>query len=175
MRSGGGDAGDYDRAVLAIGHFYLGMNYHAKGAPIARLLIPKLEAATGDRCTARWPYSPSHRLQGIRASIALTDVQDVARSDYVILAPLTMTARGCHVEMGLAFGLDKPCYLYRPDGVEGTAFDALCLPMPGGWRVLIEEAIREGIRGKGNDSDPASDGPTAGDRYAQDQGGRYGP
>lgn len=160
-RDGGGDAGDYDPGVLKIGHFYLGMNYHDNGATIARLLIPKIEAATGDRCTSRWPYSPSHRLQGIRASIALTDVQDVARADYIVLVPLTRTARGCHVEMGLAFGLDKPCYLYRPDDLEGTAFDALCLPMPPSWTVLIDEAIREAARhGRaGDDADLASDAP----------------
>lgn len=137
------------------GFFYLGMNYHEGGGAIARLLIPRLEAATGDRCTARWPYSPSHRLQGIRASIALTDVQDVARSDYVILAPLTKTSRGCHVEMGIAFGLDKPCYLHRPDGLEGTAFDALCLPMPAAWKALIDQAIAEWSPGEDEDDSRA--------------------
>ena len=136
------------------GHlFFLGMNYHDGGAAIARKLIPKMEEVTGDQCTARWPFSPSHALQGIRASIALTDALDVARSNYVVLVPLSRTARGLHVEMGLAFGLDKPCYLFRPDvqvvdgepvtiRIEGTAYDAFCLQMPPEWIKVIEAAIR---------------------------------
>lgn len=138
-------------------HFYVGMNYHDGGAAIARSLIKRLEQETGDRCTSRWPYSKSHVLQGIRASIALTDMLDLAQADYVILVPLTGTARGVHVEMGAAYGLDKPVYLFRPDGLEGTAFDAFCLPMPTPWLNAIEtEMALHRMRNQPPEDDPAS-------------------
>ena len=121
--------------------FYLGMNYNGGGIEVAKRLIPELEGLTGHQCTSRWVWSEAHESKEFRLTIASTDVSDIARADYVILAPLTGTARGCHVEMGLAIGLDKPCYLYRPEQFDGTGFDSLCLPWKVDWRVAIEKLL----------------------------------
>lgn len=123
-------------------HFYLGMNYNGGGIEIAKRLIPELEKLTGDTCTSRWVFSEAHEHHEFRLTIAATDLSDIARSDYLILAPLTKTARGCHVEMGLGLGLDKPVYLYRPDSIDGVGFDSLCLPWKDEWRAAIQFIVR---------------------------------
>ena len=123
--------------------FYLGMNYNGGGIEIAKRLIPELEKLTGHQCTSRWVWSEAHEGHEFRKTIAVTDVQDVARADYVLLAPLTGTARGCHVEMGLALAGDKPCYLYRPKELDGTGFDSVCLPWKLEWIGAIERILDE--------------------------------
>ena len=122
------------------------MNYNGGGIQTAKKLAPKLEQLTGDQCTSRWIYSEAHEHHEFRKTIACTDVSDVARADYVIIAPLTPTSRGSHVEMGLALGLDKPVYLYRPpeskdstQSVGGTGFDTLCNE----WKPEWIEALKE--------------------------------
>ena len=123
--------------------FYLGMNYNGGGIKVAKLLAPELEKLTGDQCTSRWHHSEPHEKKEFRLTIATTDISDIARANYAILAPLTETSRGCHVEMGLAIGLDKPVYLYRPDGIDGTGFDSLCLPWKPAWVDAIRTIIAE--------------------------------
>lgn len=121
--------------------FYLGMNYNGGGLAIAKRLIPELEKLTGDVCTSRWAFSEAHEHHEFRLTIASTDLADIARSDYVLLAPLTETARGVHVEMGLSIGLDRPVYIYRPESVDGVGFDALCLPWKSEWAAALEALI----------------------------------
>lgn len=117
--------------------FYLGMNYNDGGIYVARRLIPRLEVLLDQPCTSRWVYSEAHESPAYRLTIATTDLADIARSRIVLLAPLTKTSRGLHVEMGLALALDKPVFLHRPDGIEGVGFDSLCLP----WRPEWIEAL----------------------------------
>jgi nucleoside 2-deoxyribosyltransferase len=114
------------------------MNYHDGGIDLAKKLAPELEKLTGDNCTSRWHHSEAHEKAEFRRTIATTDLADIARAHYVILAPLSKTARGLHVEMGLALGLDKPVYLYRPDSVDGVGFDALCMPWKPEWIKALE-------------------------------------
>jgi len=121
--------------------FYLAMNYSDGGIEIAKKLAPELEKLTGDQCTSRWHHSEAHEPPEFRKTVACTDVADIARADYVIIAPLTKTSRGSHVEMGLALGLDKPVYLYRPDGIKGTGFDALCNDWKPEWVNVLKEII----------------------------------
>ena len=123
--------------------FYLGMNYNGGGIQVAKKLIPELEARTGHQCTSRWVWSEAHESAEFRLTIATTDLADIARANYVILAPLTGTARGCHVEMGLALGLDKPVYLYRPKGMDGVGFDSLCKKWPPEWIAALEFILNE--------------------------------
>lgn len=123
--------------------FYLGMNYNGGGIQIAKQLAPELERLTGHQCTSRWIWSEAHESKDFRLTIATTDLADIARADYVILAPLTETSRGCHVELGLALGLDKPVYLYRPDGIDGTGFDSLCKRWPLDWGVALKRILGE--------------------------------
>ena len=118
--------------------FYLGMNYNGGGIEIAKKLIPQLELMTGHQCTSRWVWSEAHESHEFRLTIATTDIIDISRSDYVLLAPLTGTARGMHFEMGLAIGVDKPVYLYRPKEIDGTGFDSVCLPWKDEWKLVIE-------------------------------------
>lgn len=127
-------------------HFYLGMNYNNGGLEIAKRLIPELERLTGHHCTSRWVWSKVPVSDEFRLTIATTDLADIARADYVVLAPLTGTARGCHVEMGLAIGLDKPVYLYRPDSVDGVEFDVLCKAWPQAWVEAIQRILSEGLK-----------------------------
>jgi nucleoside 2-deoxyribosyltransferase len=121
------------------------MNYNGGGIELAKKLIPELERLTGHQCTSRWVWSEAHEGHEFRKTIAVTDIQDVARADYVILAPLTGTARGCHVEMGLALAGDKPCYLYRPKEFDGTGFDSVCLPWKPEWIAALEDVTMRPI------------------------------
>jgi nucleoside 2-deoxyribosyltransferase len=121
--------------------FYLAMNYSNGGIQTAKKLAPELEKLTGDQCTSRWHHSEAHEHHEFRKTIACTDVSDVARADYVIVAPLTETSRGSHVEMGLALGLDKPVYLYRPEGMSGTGFDSLCNDWKPEWVQALKNVI----------------------------------
>ena len=123
--------------------FYLGMNYNGGGIELAKKLAPQLEILTGDQCTSRWHHSEAHEHKEFRKTISYTDIADVARADYVIIAALTGTSRGAHFEMGLAVGLDKPVYLYRPEGIDGTAFDECTLPWKTEWIVAIEKLLIE--------------------------------
>ena len=123
--------------------FYLGMNYNEGGIETAKKLIPTLEALTGHQCTSRWVWSEAHESHEFRLTIGCTDLSDIARADYVVLAPLTTTSRGCHVELGLGIGLDKPVYLYRPDGIDGTGFDSLCLKWRPEWIKAIEAILNQ--------------------------------
>jgi nucleoside 2-deoxyribosyltransferase len=119
------------------------MNYSNGGIKVAKKLAPKLELLTGDQCTSRWHHSEEHEYKEFRKTIACTDVSDVARADYVICCPLTETSRGSHVEMGLGLGLDKPVYLYRPEGMDGTGFDSLCNEWKPEWIKALQETIAE--------------------------------
>ena len=119
------------------------MNYCNGGIQIAKKLAPELEKLTSDRCTSRWHHSEAHKHIMFRKTIVCTDVADIARADYVIIAPLTKTSRGSHVEMGLALGLDKPVYLYRPDGIDGTGFDALCNDWKPEWVEALKNIQKE--------------------------------
>ncbi|HEV2120602.1 MAG TPA: hypothetical protein VGS11_10950 [Candidatus Bathyarchaeia archaeon] len=123
--------------------FYLGMNFNGGGIEIAKKLIPMLEELTGDQCTSRWVWSEAHKSQEFRLTIAITDLVDISRADYVLLAPLTETSRGAHVEQGFAFGQDKPVYLYRPKEINGTGFDSLCKPWKDEWIQALEEILGE--------------------------------
>jgi nucleoside 2-deoxyribosyltransferase len=114
------------------------MNYNNGGIETAKKLIPELEKLTNCQCTSRWVYSEAHETQEFRKTISITDIVDIARADFVLLAPLSKTARGMHVEMGLALGLDKPIYLYRPANIEGVGFDVLCLEWKKEWKEAIE-------------------------------------
>lgn len=134
-----------------MGKFYLGMNYNGGGIEIARQLAPMLELMTGDKCVSRWFHSEAHKHGEFRRTIACSDVADIAQSDYVVLAPLSRTSRGTHVEMGLALGLDKPVYLYRPDGIDGVGFDALCIPWRPDWIAVLDELIAHAKEGGGRE------------------------
>ena len=123
------------------------MNYRNGGIQIAKRLKPELEKLTGDECVSRWIFSEAHESQEFHLTIAATDLADIARSDYVILAPLSGTSRGVHVEMGLAIALDKPCYLFRPEAYEGVGFDVLCLP----WKLEWREALDKILSGEAGD------------------------
>lgn len=118
------------------------MNYNGGGIQTAKKLIPELEKMTGHQCTSRWVWSEAHESHEFIMTIGVTDIIDVSRADYVLLAPLTGTARGCHVEMGLALGLDKPTYLYRPKGADSVGFDGLCKPWKPEWIDAIERLIK---------------------------------
>ncbi|GEM_PF-3927091 len=121
--------------------FYLGMNYNGGGIQVAKLLAPELEKLTGDQCTSRWHHSEAHEHHEFRLTIATTDLADIARADYVILGAFTGTSRGLHVEMGLALGLDKPVYLYRPNRIDGVGFDVLCLKWKPEWIQALTRAV----------------------------------
>ncbi len=113
--------------------FYFGMNFNFPGFPncgarLARKIMRALETETGDRCTSRWPWHVHHEKSGMGLPAAVADIVDISRADYVILAPMTDTARGTHVEMGFALALDIPVYLYSKKDRKPTAFDSLCLP-----------------------------------------------
>lgn len=45
--------------------------------------------------------------------------------------------------MGLALGLDKPVYLYRPKGMDGVGFDSLCKKWPPEWIAALEFILNE--------------------------------
>lgn len=131
--------------------FYLGTNINAPGKPLhgvstAERMAKALEAATGARCTSRWIWAVHHhRLEGagnMGTILAATDLIDVARADFVVIAPLTGTSRGAHVELGFALALDKPTFLYSPPDRDPTAFDSLGVPLPEPWRKALEAAIR---------------------------------
>lgn len=47
--------------------------------------------------------------------------------------------------MGLAIGLDKPVYLYRPGSVDGVEFDVLCKAWPQAWVEAIQRILSEGL------------------------------
>jgi len=138
-----------DQAPGIIRTFYLGTNYNIDGGPridVAKALIAVLEKVTGWRCTSRWPWSAHHGGQAIgstRAIMAATDLSDIRGADAVLIIPLNGTARGAHVEMGAAFAWDKPTYLHRPFGGEGTAFDALCTEFPSEWKEAVASVLRE--------------------------------
>lgn len=138
-----------DQTPGVIETFYLGSNYNIADRPridVARALIRDLEDVTGWRCTSRWPWSAHHGGQAVgstRAIMAATDLADIRGADAVLIVPLNGTARGCHVEMGAAFAWDKPTYLYRPFGGEGTAFDALCTDFPTDWKQTIVRVLRD--------------------------------
>lgn len=127
--------------------FYYGSNFNLGGTPrvdVARAVIATLERVTGWKCTSRWPWSPHHGGQSFgstREIMALTDLTDIARADNVILLPLNGTARGCHVEMGAALAWDKPTYLWRPNGEEGTSFDSICVEFPQEWKIAVYEVL----------------------------------
>ena len=129
--------------------FYFGSNFNLNGEPrvdVARALIRVLEDLTGWRCTSRWPWSPHHGGQtfgSTREIMALTDLTDLRAADYVILLPLNGTARGCHVELGAALAWDKPTYLWRPFGQDGTSFDSLCVGFPVEWKAAVGDALRK--------------------------------
>jgi nucleoside 2-deoxyribosyltransferase len=127
--------------------FYLASSFHLPsaqngGQTLARALVLALEKVTGDRCTSRWIFVAYHSEGWFAKQAAVADMIDLARADYVIVVPQTKTSRGTHVEMGLALALDKPTYLWRPPGIEGVAFDQLCLELPEEWRATIEDVFR---------------------------------
>lgn len=122
--------------------FYLGMNFNGLGGcDFAKELAREIEKLTGDKCISRWHHSEAHESQEFKLTIAITDIIDITQSDYVLLAPLTKTARGTHVEMGLALALDKPVYLYRPKGIDGTGFDSVCKNWKQSWIEALERLL----------------------------------
>jgi nucleoside 2-deoxyribosyltransferase len=123
--------------------FYLGMNYNGGGIQVAKKLIPELEARTGHQCTSRWVWSEAHEGHDFRLTIAATDLADIARANYVILARLTKTARGCCCEEGMAIALDKPVYLYLAPDVEPIGFDSLCQPWKEEWLTRLNTVLSE--------------------------------
>lgn len=115
----------------------------AAGADFAVKAIALVEELTGDKCTAHWPTDQRHGEKWYAKQAAVVDLADVARADYLIFAPLTGTSRGTHVELGYAMALGKPVYGWRPDGIEGTAFDALVTPLK--WNVADAIAVEFGL------------------------------
>lgn len=148
--------------------FYLGMNYNGGGIQVAKKLIPRLEELTGDQCTSRWVWSEAHERRDFRLTIASTDLADIARADYVVLAPLTETSRGCHVEMGLAIGLDKPTYLYRPTRMDGVGFDVLCKPWKPEWIAAIEQLTITMEAGRSSEGEYHPTRPASGPSHGAD-------
>ncbi len=134
-------------AGQVIESFYLGTNYNLNGVPridVAKALIAALERETGWKCTSRWPWSKHHGGQAVgntRQVMAVTDLCDIVRADAVLILPLNSTARGAHVEQGAALAWDKPTYLLRPFGHEGTSFDSLCSPFPLVWTRTVQEVL----------------------------------
>lgn len=119
--------------------FYLAMSYSNGGIDVAKRLAPELEKMTGDKCTSRWHHSEAHEHHEFRRTIACTDVADVAQADYVIAAPLNKASKGTHVEIGLALGLDKPVYLFRPKENDGCGFDTLCNEWKPEWIQALKD------------------------------------
>lgn len=134
-----------------LGSFYLAMNFNfpgkdGEGAKLAVKLKSELERETGMFCTSRWMLHAHHGKDGYGRIVALTDLMDVARAECLIAIPLTKTARGTHIEIGAALGLDKPVFLYSPKGRSPTAFDSLCLDLPADWKETIQTVLkRSGI------------------------------
>lgn len=130
--------------------FYLGGSYNLPGAPglganLARRLVPVLERHLSARCVSRWMFSGHHEGQNdpefkTGQAISVCDLLDLSKADAALLLMLTGTSRGAHVEMGAAFALDIPVFLYRPQG-DGSAFDNLCSPFPESWHKLLYETI----------------------------------
>lgn len=128
--------------------FYFASAYHLPhhdngGAAFAERVIPLIEAATGDRCTSKWPFDFRHGQTWFARQAAETDLEGIREADYVIFAPTTRTARGTHVELGYALALGKPVYGWRPDGIEGTAFDSFVPPVDARVRAVLEAAFKE--------------------------------
>lgn len=135
--------------------FYLAMNFNfapgkkgdrvsdGGGARLAVRLKSELERTTGMFCTSRWMLHPHHGKDGYGRIVALTDLMDVARADCLIAIPLTRTARGTHLEIGAAIGLDKPVYLVAPKDRSPTAFDSICLDTPYDWVKAIQKVLNE--------------------------------
>lgn len=128
--------------------FYLATNFNIKGKgdgqALARKLVAVFEDLTGDHCTAQWPFSEWHSKPGMGKTISVTDIMDLASADYLIAIPITGTARGCHVEIGLALGRDKPVYLYRPSPKSSpTGFDEMCHEFPENWKVAVNPLLNQ--------------------------------
>lgn len=130
------------------GSFYLACAINLPGKPLegvrlAARIATTLETLTGARCNSRWIFNALHHtLEGAGntpRTLALTDALDVQRSDFVVAAPLTGTSRGVHVELGMAYALGIPVYLYSPAGRDPTAFDSLAHPCPEPWAAAIEQ------------------------------------
>lgn len=134
--------------------FYLGCSINLPGEKlagiaVARKIAANIEQAMGWRCTARWFSSQYHynaEEGALPAQAAAVDMADIARADLAVVAPLTPTSRGCHVEIGIALGLDKPVLLYRAKGRNPTAFDYLCAEPPQAVVDAIEAALPPGWR-----------------------------
>lgn len=148
----GGEAeavGVTDFSVDAGKTFYLACSINIPGEPlrgvvIARKIAAAIERTMGWRCTSRWFDSRYHynaELGALPAQAAAVDMADIARADCVVAAPLTPTSRGCHVEIGIALGLDRSVYLYRVKGRDPTAFDYLCAEPPASVRTAIESCL----------------------------------
>lgn len=118
--------------------FYFASAYHLPGidkggADVAATVIKQIEAATGWKCTSHWPFDFRHGEAWFAKKAAETDLQDIRDADILIFAPTTGTSRGTHVELGFALALGKKVYGWRPKGIEGTAFDTQCEPLP--WHL----------------------------------------
>lgn len=114
---------------------YLGASINLPGKPqgaipVARRIAAEVALATGHRITSRWMFSSSHVARGYGKHAGLSDLLDIASADYVLIVPLTKTSRGCHLEAGCGFGMDKPVHIVAPEDRDPTAFDHLCIETP---------------------------------------------
>jgi len=126
--------------------FYLGTAINFPGQPngnlpVARRMAAEIMLATGHRCTSRWMYHDSHVARGFGKHAALSDLVDIASADYVVAVPLTKTSRGCHVEFGFGYGMDKPIYIIAPIDRDPTAFDFLGVEPPSEVVEAVQHAI----------------------------------
>lgn len=127
--------------------FYYASSYHLPGvvgggALVAERAIPRIEAATGWKCTSKWPFDFRHGEPWYAKQAAETDFQSVKDADAVLFLPLTKTSRGTHVELGMAIALGKTRYGWRFEPTDdGTAFDAFCERLPHNICQIVEEEV----------------------------------
>lgn len=137
-----------------IGSFYLAMAINdgspgsrdGSGIDVARRVAQSLERVTGAVCISRWLGHPRLNDDAYLKTLALADAMDLAVADFVIVVPLTGSARGVHVEMGMGLMAGKPVYLYAPPGRDPVAFDELCLRLPLMWAEAIEDVLSDESR-----------------------------
>lgn len=128
--------------------FYLASAYHLPrrpnaGADLAANIIRAIVDEIGWVSTAHWPFDFRHGETWYAKVAAETDLADIDSASVVLFVPTTATSRGTHVELGYALAREKIVYGWRPDGIEGTAFDTQTQPLPTPIRRIIEREYRK--------------------------------
>ncbi|HEV2316233.1 MAG TPA: nucleoside 2-deoxyribosyltransferase [Thermoplasmata archaeon] len=126
--------------------FYLASAYHLPccrnaGADLAKKIETEIALATGWEPTAHWHTDFRHGETWYAGQAAATDLEDIRRADILIFAPLTETSRGTHVELGFALALGKRVLGWRPEHIEGTAFDTQTERVPGAIERILVRAL----------------------------------